>query len=108
MQLAPNITSAITVQASKPDRRSFYLYDPSVMRGKIAKLKTQMPKGVAIYYAMKANPHAAFLKAALDGGLAGIEIASQGEGEKAIAAGFKADQLIFTGPGKFAPCISNP
>ena len=62
---------------------------------KIAKLKSILPQGVTIYYAMKANPHAAFLGAARDAGVNGIEIASRGEGEQAIAAGFKPDQLIF-------------
>lgn len=59
-----------------------------------------MPEQVEIFYAMKANPHPAFLKTALEAGVAGIEIASVGEGEKALAAGCAPECLIFTGPGK--------
>ena len=98
MQLSVPIAKAIATHAEK--QRSFYLYDTAPMRAKIAKLKTILPQGVSIYYAMKANPHPAFLGAAKDAGVAGIEIASLGEGERALAAGFKSDQLIFTGPGK--------
>lgn len=83
-----------------PHHRSFYLYDTSVMHRKIEALKTLMPKSVDIYYAIKANPHEAFLKTAKEAGAKGVEIASMGEGEKAIAAGFNYDQILFTGPGK--------
>ena len=78
MQLSEKIARAITAQAEK--QCSFYLYDTSAMRAKIATLKAIMPQGVDIYYAMKANPHAAFLKAAKDENATGIEIASLGEG----------------------------
>lgn len=77
-----------------------YIYDTTEMRAKIAMLDGLMPPGVEIFYAMKANPHPAFLAAAREAGVAGIEIASQGEGERALAAGFSPDRLIFTGPGK--------
>jgi diaminopimelate decarboxylase len=65
-------------------------------------LKALLPAGVEVFYAMKANPHAAFLAAAKEGGAAGIEIASLGEGEQALKAGFSPHDLIFTGPGKSA------
>lgn len=70
------------------------------MREKIAQLKQLLPASLKIYYAMKANPHPAFLKAAKAAGVAGIEIASYGEGEKARAAGFSGPEIIFTGPAK--------
>ena len=77
-----------------------YIYDTAAMREKIAMLQQIMPAGVEVYYAMKANPHPAFLAAALESGARGIEIASLGEAEKAVAAGFHPAQLIYTGPGK--------
>ncbi len=98
--IPPHILDAIRARAGRPGHRSFYLYDTSVMRRKIAQLKAALPRGVAVYYAMKANPHPAFLAAARDGGAEGVEIASLGEGRKAVAAGFSPGQLIFTGPGK--------
>jgi len=98
MKLSDPIAKAIAAHAEK--KRSFYLYDTAPMRAKIANLKNILPQGVSIYYAMKANPHAAFLGAAKEAGVTGVEIASLGEGERALAAGFRPDQLIFTGPGK--------
>ncbi|TLS77343.1 diaminopimelate decarboxylase [Mariprofundus erugo] len=77
-----------------------YVYDTAPMRARITHLNSIMPAGVEVYYAMKANPHQAFLQAAFEAGAKGIEIASLGEAEKAVAAGFDASRLIYTGPGK--------
>ncbi len=77
-----------------------YIYDTAAMRDKIERLTQMMPRGVEIFYAMKANPHPAFLAAARETGARGIEIASLGEAEKATSAGFSPTQLIYTGPGK--------
>jgi len=77
-----------------------YLYNTTAMREKIHYLNGIMPAGVAVFYAMKANPHPAFLAAARQAGARGIEIASLGEAEKAVEAGFTAAELIYTGPGK--------
>lgn len=98
--LSPHIAETIRSLAETRPERSFYVYDPSVMTGKIETLRARMPDGVAVYYAMKANPHIAFLEAARRAGVEGIEIASIGEGKKAIEAGFAPGQIIFTGPGK--------
>ena len=100
MILSPSIANAIRARARQKGTRSFYLYDTEPMRSKIAYLKEIMPKGVEIFYAAKANPHPAFFDAARLAGVAGIEIASMGEGDRAMAAGFTAKQIIFTGPGK--------
>jgi len=77
-----------------------YVYDLAPMREKIRRLRALAPEGVEVFYAMKANPHPAFLRAALDAGADGVEIASIGEGVRAIEAGFAPQRLIFTGPGK--------
>ncbi len=98
--LSPHIAETIRSLAESRPERSFYVYDTSVMTGKIETLRARMPEGVAVYYAMKANPHIAFLEAARRAGVEGIEIASIGEGKKAIEAGFAPGQIIFTGPGK--------
>lgn len=98
--LDPHIEAAIRDTVASRPERSFYLYDTTVMAEKIGRLRHLMPQGVAVYYAVKANPHHAFLETARRAGAAGIEIASLGEGEKALAAGFAPDEIIFTGPGK--------
>lgn len=99
MQLSPFIRDAI-IRTARTAPRSFYLYELSPMRAKIRHLLKTLPQGVELFYAMKANPHPAFLAAARDEKVEGIEIASLGEGEKALAAGFAPQQIIFTGPGK--------
>ena len=105
MTLPSNIIAAIRAEAARTKAghsaaRSFYFYDMTPMRAKIAKLKQVLPASVEIFYAMKANPHAAFLAAAKAAGVEGVEIASMGEGQKALDAGMRPDCLIFTGPGK--------
>lgn len=100
LPLPPQILAAIKNEKITSRARSFYLYDTSIMRAKIEQLKAALPKSVAIYYAMKANPHPAFLAAAGEAGVQGVEIASLGEAQKAVAAGFSPGALIFTGPGK--------
>lgn len=103
MILSPTLLQTIRNTAedqTAQGKRSFYLYDTKVMRDKIKHLKSIMPKGVNIFYAMKANPHLAFLKAALESGVTGVEIASLGEGQRTLKAGFMPQQIIFTGPGK--------
>jgi len=100
MQIPAHVESALRKLAAKGGTLNTYLYDTAPMREKIAHLSDIMPTGVEVFYAMKANPHAAFLAAAIEAGAKGIEIASLGEAEKAVAAGFSPDRLIYTGPGK--------
>ncbi|MBF0282093.1 MAG: alanine racemase [Zetaproteobacteria bacterium] len=100
MNLQPNIIDTIRSRASSGTTQNYYLYHLAPMRKKLAQLVEIMPQGVEVFYAMKANPHHAFLQAAKSGGAVGIEIASLGEAHKAIAAGFSPSQLIYTGPGK--------
>ncbi len=100
MILNKKIMDAIAHFSNISEHHNFYLYDTSVMQGKIKQLKETLPKSVQIYYAMKANPHPEFLKTALNADVKGIEIASIGEAKKAIEVGFLSSQIIFTGPGK--------
>ncbi|MDQ6996529.1 MAG: alanine racemase, partial [Mariprofundus sp.] len=100
MQIPSGVEHKLRQLAANGETLNCYIYDTGAMRHKIAHLADIMPAGVEIFYAMKANPHAEFLRAALEGGARGIEIASLGEAEKAIAADFSPAQLIYTGPGK--------
>jgi len=100
MKIPACVETKIRALADNGSTLNCYIYDTSVMRKKIDQLTRIMPHGVGIFYAMKANPHPAFLAAAHEGGVKGIEIASLGEAHKAVAAGFKGSQLIYTGPGK--------
>ncbi len=100
MQIPSAVEQKLRQLAKHGATLNCYIYDTAPMRSKIAHLTEIMPAGVEVFYAMKANPHASFLKAALESGARGIEIASLGEAEKAIEAGFSPAQLIYTGPGK--------
>ncbi|MDQ6974940.1 MAG: alanine racemase [Mariprofundaceae bacterium] len=101
MNLPPSIEHAIRQQKKACNQTlNGYMYHLAPMHEKITKLRSIMPNGVDIFYAMKANPHLSFLKAAHDAGVAGIEIASLGEAKRAVAAGFFPNALIYTGPGK--------
>jgi len=100
MKTPQNVEATLRELAANGDTLNCYIYDTTEMRKKIAHLTKIMPAGVEVFYAMKANPHAAFLAAALAADARGIEIASLGEAEKAVAAGFDASRLIYTGPGK--------
>ncbi|PJA31242.1 MAG: diaminopimelate decarboxylase [Zetaproteobacteria bacterium CG_4_9_14_3_um_filter_53_7] len=100
MHTPDNVESRLRELAASGETLNCYIYDTAPMRSKINHLKEIMPAGVEVFYAMKANPHAAFLAAALEAGAKGIEIASLGEAEKAVSAGFDPSRLIYTGPGK--------
>jgi len=100
MLVPTQVEAAIRTQAESGKTLNCYIYDTTPMREKVVALSAMMPLGVEIFYAMKANPHAAFLQAAFDSNVEGIEIASLGEAKKAVEAGFSADRLIYTGPGK--------
>jgi len=100
MQIPSAVEQKLRQLANHGATLNCYIYDTAPMRSKIAHLTEIMPAGVEVFYAMKANPHASFLHAALESGARGIEIASLGEAEKAIVAGFSPAQLIYTGPGK--------
>ncbi len=74
-----------------------FVYDLSIVRDKVAALRAALPDGVAIHYAMKANPLPEMV-AAMVPLVDGIDIASGGELVVAREAG--AEHISFAGPGK--------
>jgi diaminopimelate decarboxylase len=76
-----------------------FVYDIDRAASHVAKLKSQLPNSVALYYAVKANPNRAWLEA-FKGSVAGLDISSGGELALARASGWAADRLSFAGPGK--------
>jgi len=111
MQIPSHIQTTIRDQAQSDATFNAYIYDLDPMHHKIELLHSIMPQGVEVFYAMKANPHPAFLQTALKAEVTGIEIASLGEATKAVTSGFSPAQLIYTGPGKSIEeltwCIKN-
>ncbi len=74
-----------------------FVYDLGIVRDKVAALRAALPEGVAIHYAMKANPLPEMV-AAIVPLVDGIDIASGGELVVAREAG--TEHISFAGPGK--------
>ena len=78
-----------------------YIYDLEEITARIREIDENKCNNVSLYYAMKANPNKDVLAHIIKhSGVAGVEIASTGELEKAKAAGLDTSKVLFTGPGK--------
>lgn len=76
-----------------------FVYDASMLDRKWTELRETLPPEFSICYSVKANPNRTILRRFLDKG-AGLEVASAGELQQALAAGCPADRILFAGPGK--------
>jgi diaminopimelate decarboxylase len=84
---------------SEVGRTPFYAYDSSVMTTQVQKLRSALPGGVHLHYAMKANPMPAVVQH-LSEITDGLDVASAGELEVALATGTDPLHISFAGPGK--------
>ncbi len=78
--------------------RPFYLYDLKGLRAR-AKIYAQHTRSAKSFFAIKANANREILKVLREEGL-GCDVVSGGELEVALNAGFKADEIVFSGVGK--------
>jgi diaminopimelate decarboxylase len=76
-----------------------FIYDRSVLDQKFESLRSSLPEQFSIYYSIKANPSFPILKYFLSRAC-GLEIASAGEFNSALAAGCPPERILFAGPGK--------
>lgn len=76
-----------------------YVYDFSILRDQVKRLRKTLPAHVDIYYAVKSNPNPAILSELVKLNC-GCDVASLGEIQAAIRAGQSPDRILFTGPGK--------
>ncbi|NNJ24993.1 type III PLP-dependent enzyme [Alienimonas chondri] len=76
-----------------------FAYDGGILSDAVRSVRDTLPAGWELFYSMKANPAAAFLRFFLGRGC-GIEVASAGELRQALDAGCEANEIIFAGPGK--------
>jgi diaminopimelate decarboxylase len=76
-----------------------FVYDRRALDIRWNELRAALPKRFSISYSVKANPTRAILEYFVEKG-AGLEIASLGEFEQALAAGCAAERILFAGPGK--------
>lgn len=85
--------------ALRAGQTPFYAYDRSAMTRRVAALREQLPKGVSLHYAMKANPMPAVVQH-MAGLVDGLDVASGGELSIALDTGTSAAEISFAGPGK--------
>lgn len=76
-----------------------YVFDAATLRARARSVLAAFGPDIGVLYSIKANPSMALARILRDEGC-GAEIASLGELEVALAAGFAAEGLRFAGPGK--------
>lgn len=76
-----------------------FVYDASVLQRQWQTLRDALPDRFRIFYSIKANPNLALLRFFLQRDC-GLEIASAGELQQALAAGCVPERIFFAGPGK--------
>ncbi|HEX3349186.1 MAG TPA: diaminopimelate decarboxylase [Acetobacteraceae bacterium] len=77
-----------------------WVYGAGTMRARLAELREALaPVGAHVHYAMKANDHLAVVNLMARGG-AGVDVVSEGELMRALAAGVNTADIVFSGVGK--------
>lgn len=79
----------------------FYLYDADAVRRKVQQVRDALQGQAQVYYAVKANPNLALLRA-LVSYADGVDISSGGELVQSQLAGFNPAHMSFAGPAKTA------
>jgi len=85
--------------ADRVGQTPFYAYDRAVISRRVSELRSILPEGIHLHYAMKANPMPAVVQqlAALTDGL---DVASLRELRVALDTGIDPINISFAGPGK--------
>lgn len=89
----------LSVLAERVGQTPFYAYDRGLLQRRVAQLRTALPAGIELHYAMKANPMPALVQL-MAGLVDGIDVASAGELQVALNAGADPHEISFAGPGK--------
>jgi diaminopimelate decarboxylase len=77
----------------------FFVYDLDLIERRVAALKAVLPRGFRVAFAVKANPALAVVAHLRRCGV-GADVASGGELETVLRAGFEPAAIAMTGPGK--------
>ena len=89
----------VTQLAARVGMTPFYVYDRTLISARVAELRTHLPAEIHLHYAIKANPmpdvvqHLAVL-------VDGLDVASAGELDIALALRTDPIRISFAGPGK--------
>jgi len=76
-----------------------FVYDLGQVRRRIGQFRAAMPLDVGLHYAIKANPYGPLVRV-MARHVDGMDVASGGELEAALAAGVRPAIISFAGPGK--------
>ncbi len=93
--IAGQPASMLAMQHGTP----LYVYNAEDAGVRIQDLRSQLPDGVKLHYAVKANPHSQLLRR-LAPWLDGMDVASAGELQRALHAGIAGRDISLAGPGK--------
>jgi diaminopimelate decarboxylase len=83
-----------------------FAYDNNIVGGQIARFRAAMPDGLALHYAVKANPYGPLLRF-LARYVEGFDVASAGELQRLQDAEVEGLPISFAGPGKRDEEIEN-
>ncbi|MEZ5529351.1 MAG: pyridoxal-dependent decarboxylase, exosortase A system-associated [Porticoccaceae bacterium] len=85
--------------ADRVGQTPFYAYDRQLMTDRVAELRSILPDGIHLHYAMKANPMPAVVQH-LSRLTDGLDVASLKELRVALDTGIAPTNISFAGPGK--------
>jgi diaminopimelate decarboxylase len=85
--------------AARVGKTPFYAYDRQLITSRVTELRQQMPPGLKIHYAMKANPMPAVVQH-MAGLVDGFDLASAGEMMVALDTTMSAENISMAGPAK--------
>ncbi len=85
--------------AVRAGQTPFYVYSRQLIDTRLRKLKTILPAGVHLHYAMKANPLPELVRH-IASQVDGLDVASAGELAVAMTTGTLPELISFAGPGK--------
>lgn len=89
----------LTRLAARIGSTPFFAYDRARLTRRIDELRSHLPKGVRLNYAIKANPMPAVVQH-LSGLVDGFDVASANEMQVALDTPMPAARISFAGPGK--------
>jgi diaminopimelate decarboxylase len=90
---------SLTRLAERVGRTPFYAYERSHIQSRVALLRSLLPAGVHVHYAIKANPMPALVQT-MASLVDGFDVASAGELKTALDTGMPPSLISFAGPGK--------
>ena len=89
----------VAALADRVGRTPFYAYDARAIEARVSQLRAALPRAISIHYAIKANPMPEVVKLLAEQ-VDGLDVASAGELEVALASAAPAGNISFAGPGK--------